>query len=177
MSSILHVVKIGLGASCAVIAILGGVIAFIYACWRLSAILGRPIGRLWFSLLIPNLETESERRAREAMSPAESKQKLDILKWERSFNEKLIAFLVPLLLGTWCTLFEAFALGEEAKRRDDWDEMGFWSEKGIAYVGVVASGVAEGFIAQGVFALVARAVEERRTRGSWAAVVGMFGRS
>lgn len=177
MSSILHVLKIGLGASCAVIAILGGAIAFTYACWRLSAILGRPIGRLWFSLLFPHLETESERRAREAMSAAESKQRLQFLIGERSFNEKLVAFLFPLLLGTWCMLFEFFVLGNEARGRDGWDEMGLWSEKGIAYAGAVASGVAEGFIAQAVFALLARAVEERRARGSWAAVVGVFGRS
>ena len=177
MNSILHVIKIGLGASFAVIAILGGAIASIYACWRLSAILGRPIGRLWFSLLFPHLETESESRAREAMSPTESKQKLEFLKGERSFNENFIAFFVLAMLGTWCMLFEGFALAKEAKSRDGWDEMGLWSEKGIAYASVVASGVAEGFIAQGVFALVARAVEERRARGSWAAVVGVFGRS
>lgn len=74
-------------------------------------------------------------------------------------------------------LFELFTLAKEAKLRDGWDEMGLWGEKGIAYAGVVARGVAEGFIAQGVFALIARAVEERRARGSWAAVVGVFGRS
>merc|ERR1712014_37089 len=111
------------------------------------------------------------------LNKAESKQKLEFLRRERSFNEKLVAFLVPTLLGTWCMLFELFTLAKEAKLRDGWDEMGLWGEKGIAYAGVVARGVAEGFIAQGVFALIARAVEERRARGSWAAVVGVFGRS
>jgi len=104
------------------------------------------------------------------MSTAESKQKLEFLKGERSFNEKFVAFFVLAMLGTWCMLFELYVQGREAQRRDGWDEMGLWSEKGIVYAGALATGVAEAFVAQGVFGLLARVVEERRARGSWTAV-------
>lgn len=171
MNTILHVIKIGLGTSCGILAILGGAIILLYTCWRLSAVLGRPIGRLWFSLLFPQLETESERHAREAMSSEKSKRHLELLEEERSFNENLVACSVLILLGTWCMLFELYVQGREAQRRDEWDEMGLWSGKWIVYAGALATGAAEAFVAQGVFGLLARVVEERRARGYWTAVV------
>lgn len=64
------------------------------------------------------------------------------------------------MLGVWCTLYEAFVLHEEGPK-DGWES---WKVKWVAYAGVIARGVTEAFIAQGVLALCVR-VYERQRRG------------